>query len=131
MEESIAIKIMVIIGQKFRKNENAPTQSDLLESMQAPEYAVDHVLGRLLKLGLVYVVDQEEVRYAPARSLDTLKLHEIIEKLRTFGTTESTREKGNRINRVVDEIQDKNERMLKKAFSDINIRDLIEKIEKG
>jgi hypothetical protein len=60
-----------------------------------------------------------------------LKLYEIIEKLRTFGTTESTREKGNRINRVVDEIQDKNERMLKKAFSDINIRDLIEKIEKG
>jgi membrane protein len=131
MEESIAIKIMLLISQKFHKNEKAPTQSDLSESLQIPGYAVDHVLSRLLELELVNVIDQEEVRYAPAKSLDTLSLREIMEKLRTYGTAESKADKDDAISRLVDEIQDKYDKALKKAFADTSIRDLLGRIDKG
>lgn len=131
LEESLAVKIMLLIGQKFRKNEKAPTQSDLLESLQAPGYAVDHVLSRLVELKLVNLIDSEEVRYTPARSLDTMKLRELIENLRTYGTPEALGEKDDDIDRIAEEIQDKYDRALKKAFADTSIRDLIDKIDKG
>ncbi|UCE41403.1 MAG: YihY/virulence factor BrkB family protein [Candidatus Aminicenantes bacterium] len=130
-EESIALKIMLIVSQKFYKNEKAPTHSDLSESLQIPLDAVDRIIIRLLRLGLVNVIGRGEARYAPVKSLEALRLREILEKLRTYGGSELLGDKDDPINQLVGEIQNKYDKTLKKAFADISIRDLLDRIDKG
>lgn len=131
LEESIAIKLMLSISQKFRKNEKAPTQSELAETLHIPEYAANSVLHRLLELGLVNVIGQEKARYAPAKSLDTLNLREILEKLYSYGSADSQEERDDAISRLAGEIQAECDKAWKKAFADTSIRDLLERIDKG
>ena len=131
-EESIAIKILLIISQKFHNNEKPPTLSELTETLEVSGYAVGYVLRRLQEINLVNVIGhQEEARYVPAKSPDTLRLHEIMEKLRTCGKTIPAKGKDRVISRLVDEIQDDYDKAIKKDFADTSLRELLDRIDKG
>ena len=126
--ESIALKIMLIVSQKFHKNEKAPTRTDLSESLQVSHFAVERIMTRLLQLDLVNVIGHGEARYAPAKSLETLRLQEILEKLRSYGESGLLGNTDDPVNHIIDEIQDKYDKALKKAFADTSIRDLLDRL---
>ncbi len=128
MEESIALKIMLIVSKKFCQDERAPTLSDLAEHLQIPEQAVDKVLAILIDLELVNAIGREEERFAPAKCLEGLSLREILTKLRTYGIPDQRADKDDAITRLVGEIQSQNDQALKQVFDNITLRDLLDKI---
>jgi membrane protein len=129
LEESIALKIMLIASQKFCQDERAPTLSDLAEYLQIPEQAADKVLDMLIELGLVNAIGREEERFAPAKCLEGLSLPEILTKLRAYGIPDRRGGRDDAITHLVDEIQSQNEQALKHVFDDTTLRDLLSKID--
>jgi membrane protein len=130
MAERIALKIMLVVSQKFCKDEKAPSLSDLSEYLQVPEYAVKNVLTMLLNLNLVNVVGRGEERYAPAKCLEGLNLREIMVRLRNLGISDQRDSTDDAISSLVDEIQSRYDMALNQAFDDASLRDLLDKISK-
>jgi membrane protein len=128
MEESVALKIMLIISQKFCQNERAPTLSDLADYLQIPEQAIDKVLAILIDLELVYAIGPGEERFAPAKCLEALSLREIMVKLRTYGIPDPTDGRDDAISRLVEEVKSQTDQALKQTFKDITLRALLDEI---
>ncbi len=131
MEERIALKIMLLVSQKFCRNEKAPSLWDLSEYLRIPRHAVNSVLSVLLDLELVNVIGRGEERFAPAKCLEGLSLREIMERLRTLGITDEREEQDDAIGRLVDEIQSQYDKALKQAFNEASLRDLLNRIDEG
>jgi membrane protein len=131
MEERIALKIMLVVSQKFCKDERAPSLSDLSEYLRVPRHAVDSVLSVLLDLDLVNVIGRGKERYAPAKCLEGLSLREIMGRFRTLGVSVEREDHDDSISKLVDEIQGQYDRALKQAFEEASLRDLLENISKG
>jgi membrane protein len=129
MEERIALKIMLVVSQKFCRDEKAPSLWDLSEYLRLPRHAVDSVLSVLLDLELVNVIGRGEERFTPAKCLEGLSLREILGRLRTKGTRDQIDHTDDAITRLVDDIQGQYEIALKKAFDDATLRDLLDKID--
>ncbi len=130
MEERIALKIMLVVSQKFCRDERAPSLSDLSEYLRVPEHAVKNVLSILLDLDIVNVIGRGEERYAPAKCLEGLSLQDIMRRLRTYGVTDQREGRDDAITRLVDEIQSQYDIALKQAFDEASLRDLLDKIIK-
>jgi len=130
MEERIALKIMLVVSQKFCKDERAPSLSDLSEYLRMPEHAVKNVLSILLNLNLINVIGLGEERYAPAKCLEGLNLREIMERLRTLGISEQRDSTDDAMSSLVDEIQSRYDTALNQAFDDASLRDLLDKLNK-
>lgn len=128
MEERIALKIMLVISQKFCRNEKAPSLWDLSEYLRIPRHAVNNILSVLLDLELVNVIGRGEERFAPAKCLEGLSLREIMEKLRTLGATVEKEDQDDAISKLVDEIQGQYDQALKQTFDEATLRDLLDKI---
>ena len=129
MEERIALKIMLLVSQKFCRNEKAPSLWDLSEYLRIPRHAVNSVLSVLLDLELVNVIGRGEERFAPAKCLEGLSLREIMEKLRTLGVTDKREEPDDAIDRLVAEIQSQYNKALKQTFNEASLRDLLNRID--
>jgi membrane protein len=128
MEERIALKIMLVVSQKFCKDERAPSLSDLSEYLRVPEHAVKNVLSILLNLNLVNVIGRGEERYAPAKCLEGLSLREIMQRLRIHGISDQRDSTDDAISSLVDEIQNRYDMALNQAFDNASLRDLLDKI---
>jgi membrane protein len=128
MEERIALKIMLVVSQKFCKEERAPSLSDLSEYLRVPRHAVDSILSVLLDLDLVNVIGRDEERYTPARCLEGLSLREILKRLRTQGIADQRDHTDDAVTRLVDEIQNEYDVALKRAYKETTLRDLLNRI---
>jgi membrane protein len=128
MEESIALKIMLVISQKFCLDERAPTQSELANYLRIPEHAVERVLSILIDLELVNAIGRGEERFTPAKCLEGLSLREIMERFRNYGITDKREGPDDAISKLVGEIQSQYELALKQAFDETTLRDLLSKI---
>ena len=128
LEERIALKIMLVVSQKFCRNEKAPSLRDLSEYLRIPRHAVGSVLSVLLDLDLVNVIGRGEERFTPARCLEGLSLREILMRLRTRGIADQRDQTDDAITRLVDEIQNEYDVALKQAFEETSLRELLDRI---
>jgi membrane protein len=128
MEESLALKIMLIVSQKFCQGEKGPSKTDLADHLNVPEHTVDRILSTLVDLELVNDTGRKDIRYTPAKCLEGLSLSEIIENLRIYGASDLPQEHDDDVNRLVGEIQDQYDKAIKEAFADASIRDLLERL---
>jgi membrane protein len=131
IKESVALKTILLISQKFFQNQKAPSQSDLAEYLDLPQHAVSRLIFVLSELGLVNVIGGREARYAPAKPLEALSLHEAIEKLRSYGALYRSKKQDDAISQLVEEMQGRHEKLLKEAFPDTSIRELMNKLNEG
>jgi len=131
MEESLALKIMLVISQKFCQDEKAPTQADLAEYLNVPVHTVDKVLVVLLDQELITASGRREIRYSPAKCLERLNVREILKKVRTYGAVEPRHEKMDVISQLVGKMQDQYDKTLEEAFVDVSLRDLLSQLERG
>jgi membrane protein len=127
-EESIALKILLFVSQKFCQDERSPTLSDLADYMRIPEQAVDKVLSVLMDLELVNATGRGEERFAPAKCLEALSLRDIMIKLRAYGISDQRVDKDDAISRFVEDIQSQYDSALRQTFADVSLRDLLDKI---
>jgi membrane protein len=129
LKESATLKTILFIGHRFFHGQKAPTQSELAEFLNVPEYTLSKMLSRLSALGLVNVLGRKDPRYVPAKSLETLSLLETLEKIRDYGTLFKQIDQGDSISRVVEDLQERHEKALKEVFAKTEIRTLLDKID--
>jgi membrane protein len=94
--EFIALRIMTLVGQKFQGGEKPPSGTDLAEALSVSSRLVGQIIQPLLHAKLlveVVEVATPETAYCPARPLDRITCHDILQTLRAgSGQSPATRE---------------------------------------
>lgn len=80
--ETIALRLMTCVGQRFHFGSKAPTSLQMADEIGVSSRLVVQILEGLLQSGLLVEVAGEETAYAPGRCLDQITIHDILESLR-------------------------------------------------
>jgi membrane protein len=95
--EFIALRIMTHIGQHFARGEPPPNAEQIAEALAVPAPLVQKIMETLCAARLVIETAGAEVGYIPARPLDCITCHDILQALRsTQGREFETREEPSR-----------------------------------
>lgn len=80
--EFIALRLMTRIGQMFHRGEKPVAAFDLANDLGVPTRLVVQLLETLARSGLLVEVAGVEMGFAPARPLETISLHDILQAIR-------------------------------------------------
>jgi membrane protein len=80
--EFIALRVMVLVGQRFHRAAEPPTGSQVAAELGLSSRLVSQIVQVLLKARLLVEVSGPEVAYAPARPLEKMTCGDVLEALR-------------------------------------------------
>ena len=89
--EFVALRLMTCIGQRFQRGLPAPTSQEMSEELCIPSRLVQQVLQTLIAAHLVIEVSGLEPAYTPARPLEQINAHHILQAMRVRGQELLTR----------------------------------------
>lgn len=81
--EFIGLRIMVEIGRRFLAGEKPPTGTALSEFLGVPTRMAGRILSSLVGARLLAESQQGEIAYLPARPLEQITCHDVLQALRT------------------------------------------------
>lgn len=81
--EFVALRLMTCLGQRFQAGLRPPTVSQLAGELNIPGQLTQSVLSILAYKQLVTEVAGGETAYVPARPLETINAHDILNAIRT------------------------------------------------
>ena len=103
--EFIALRLMTLVGQRYLRGEPPCTVLDLAAELSVPSRLVRQIMQTLTAARLVVEVAGPETAYLPARLMETITCHDILQALRaTQGQELATRDEPTR-NEVYGEFQ--------------------------
>ena len=124
--ENLALKILIYCSEKFYKGKTPPDSHELARKFSVPDSLILDVVNGLLDQKLLLPLDDEPTRYVPGQSLETLKLKDVILKMKTYGHSPIIHgRKDDRIDSTVSRLQMEMEKALAKKLGDTSIRDLL------
>jgi membrane protein len=80
--EFVALRVMTRVAQSFKRGEKAPGINSLAAILGVPTRLVSQISRPLIEAQLLVEVLDEEAGYAPARPLDQITAHDILQALR-------------------------------------------------
>ena len=80
--EFIALRLMTCIGQRFTRGDPPPSEVELAEGLAVPTRLVQQVMQTLSAARLVTEAAGSDPAYLPARPLETITCHHILQALR-------------------------------------------------
>ncbi len=80
--EFVALRLMTAIGQRFQRGSAPPSVPDLADELSIPTRLVQQVTQTLVTARLVNEVAGHETAYVPARPLETMNCHHILQAMR-------------------------------------------------
>ena len=80
--EFIALRLMTCIGQRFQRGQPPVTLQEISVELGIPTRLVQQVLQTLLAARLVTEVAGAESAYVPARPLDAINAHHVLQAMR-------------------------------------------------
>lgn len=84
LRENLALQLMLEIGREhYQSSELKPNRQNLLQRLNIPEVMITRMLKALVENGLIVRSEGHNGFYLPARSIDQIKLIDIIEVART------------------------------------------------
>ena len=83
--EFVALRLMTCIGQRFQRGLPAPTSQLMSEELSIPSRLVQQVLQTLIAAHLVIEVAGIDPGYTPARPLEQINAHHILQAMRARG----------------------------------------------
>lgn len=81
--EFLAFRIMACLGQAFQNGEPPPPVNGLAQRLGVPPRLCREILQQLQGAGLVWEVAGPEPAYVPARPLESISLHDVLQAMRT------------------------------------------------
>lgn len=131
--QSLALKIILFIGDRFIKGQDAPSHDEISAHLNVPERLMNKVIATLLELKFIYSLngDEREQRYTPARSLDTLTVKQVIEGIRNNGMNIEFERNNAPYDTIVSNIEQEYEHLLDQAFGDQTIHHLLTQTNTG
>jgi membrane protein len=83
LREALAVVVAAAVSRSFIDGHTAPTSVALAEALEVPPPAVEQVLEKLVRAGLlVRLSEGGEVRYDPARDVDAVRMIDLEEAMR-------------------------------------------------
>src|SRR3954470_8960024 len=97
--EYVALRVMTYLAQRFDHGPRPPTILELGTMIGVPSRLIGRVLQPLIQAGLVLEVSGgSEAAYAPARPLENITCHDILQTMRVVGGQElATRDEPTRV----------------------------------
>ena len=126
--EFIALRLMTCIGQCFVHGRQPATLQHMSLDLGIPTRLAQQVLQPLLAMRLVVETGGNEAGYAPARPLETITAHHILQALRVGGGAELPMREGPVRTEVLGEFA-RIEEAEQQAASAISMRALVERAE--
>ncbi|HEY2952061.1 MAG TPA: Rrf2 family transcriptional regulator, partial [Verrucomicrobiae bacterium] len=80
--EFVALRIMTLVGRAFLRGEPPPSGHEIATTLAVPSRLVGRLLQCLEANKLIVSVLNDETGYAPARPLDQITAHDILQALR-------------------------------------------------
>ncbi len=121
--EQLALRIMLLVGQRFLVGKPPWTADDLAKRLNAPVRLVTELLHILAEKRLLTVVSDGQA-YLPARDLERIGIKDILDTLRTFGEPQMVRAKGDH-KEVVEEVVEEVDRAVSTTLSGKNLKNLL------
>jgi len=87
VRERIALNIMFLVGKSFLTEKNESTIEKISPELGIPAIAISPIVEALEKAGLVKTTVKEEI--LPGKDLDSIKLNDILDIVRSQGETGS------------------------------------------
>lgn len=86
-EKQLALWMLKLIIDRFEKGQVAYTSKQLATETEIPAYAVEAILAKMRKVGLVSKTedDQEEAHYQPAESSNNIDIFKVLRKYEDLG----------------------------------------------
>lgn len=81
--EFVALRIMTLLGQRFQNGLKPATALQLADELGVPGRLTQQILRTLAAAQLVTEVSGGESAYVPARSLENINAHDVLNALRT------------------------------------------------
>jgi len=129
--EYVALRVMTYLAKRFEEGGNpAPTQ-EIASELGVPSRLVGRVLEALVEGRLVLeVAGINQTAYAPARPLENISCHDVLEVMRVYGGQElDTRQEASRA--VVSAEFQKIQNAESQVASSVTLKDLVGKIHGG
>jgi len=124
--ESIALKILLFCGEKYYRGETAPTSNDIADKFNIPERVVNQVITKLLSTRLLLLLDEESSRYVPGQSIETLKVKDVLHRLRNSGLDNiDSKTDEDHISTAVARVQSEMDKTLAQKFGEMSLKDLL------
>jgi membrane protein len=80
--EFVALRLMTFVGQRFQRGQPPPTITAMATELTVPSRLIQQVMQTLSAAHLVVEVAGTESAYLPARPLETITCHDILEAMR-------------------------------------------------
>ncbi len=125
LKEKLALLIMYLIGYNFYHNKQRWTLNSLVDHLQLPHQQIQDCLIQLEDQQLVTETGDKEPAYLPAKSIDTIKIREIIAAVRSGYRDNATFEKQNHSIPEIDEVTDRIDDAIHSALGEENLRDIV------
>lgn len=82
MRERLGLHLMTQVGQRFLAGQRPPSVEDVARTLQVPRRPVVETARLLREAGLLVLVDEDGLRYLPARDLAEIEVDEVLSALR-------------------------------------------------
>lgn len=82
--EFVALRLMTCIGQRFQRGLPPASVPEMSRELGIPSKLVQQILHTLLSARLVLEISRGEPAYAPARPLETISAHQVLEAMRAL-----------------------------------------------
>jgi membrane protein len=80
--EFVALRLMTFVGQRFQRGGPPPTVTAMATELTVPSRLIQQLMQTLTAARLVVEVAGAESAYLPARPLETITCHDILEAMR-------------------------------------------------
>ena len=80
--EFVALRVMTRVAQCFQRGEKPPGVNAIASALGVPTRLVSHVVQPMIHARLLVEAIDRETGYAPARPLDQITAHEVLQSLR-------------------------------------------------
>ncbi len=84
-KERIVLEALAVIGSNFQRNDPAWTLDALAQHLKVPQAALERIIDVLLRGGFLAETGDDPPRYLPARALDSVKVKEVLDVIRSAG----------------------------------------------
>ena len=80
--EFVALRVMTRVAQCFQRGEKPPGVNAIASALGVPTRLVSHVVQPMIQARLLVEAIDREIGYTPARPLDQITAHEVLQSLR-------------------------------------------------
>jgi len=125
-KEYLSLRILIAVGKNFLTEKNPLTFKDIAKQLNLPLNLTKELIASLLDSSLLIELDgYEQEAYMPARSLDTIKISDVISTVKGHQrlSTESGEDK------IILELLMSGEKKLEEYSGNKNLREILDDLE--